>query len=102
MVDRLENTNIHDILIGRALGISQEELERSDLFQQKNKIQNLAFLYQENKTDITQEEADSFNQKYQEIVSVLENEYDEDLSCDYYINFNSFVPTNSYYHRFTY
>lgn len=46
--------------------------------------------------------ADSINQKYQEIVSILENEYDKYLSCDYWIDFNSFVPTNSYYHRFTY
>lgn len=102
MVNKLENTDIHDIVIGRALGISQEELERLDLFQQKNKMQNLAFSYQENKIDIAQEEADFLNQKYQEIVSVLENEYDEDLSCDCWINFNSFVPTNSYYHKFTY
>lgn len=38
MVNRLENTNIHDILIGETLGISQGELERLDLFKQKNKM----------------------------------------------------------------
>lgn len=73
-----------------------------DIFQQKNEMQHLAFKMQSDKTTITQNEADNLNSKYQEIVSLLENEYDTDLMCDYWIDFNSFVPENPYYNKFSY
>jgi hypothetical protein len=102
MVDRLENTSIQDLAFAKAADIDIKEVEKLDLFQQKNKMQNLAFKMQNNKEIISQDEADKLNYKYQEIISLLENEYDTDLMCDYWINFNSFVPDNPHFNRFSY
>lgn len=102
MIDKLENTTIQDLAFAKAFGFDMKDLERLDIHKQKNQMQNLAFKMQIKKETITQEEANRLNEKYNEIVSLLENEYDVDLSCDYMINFNSFVPENSYYNRFAY
>lgn len=102
MIDRMANTTAQDLAFANAMGMDIKEVERLDIFKQKNQMQNLAFTMQTENKVITQEEADELNQRYNEITYILEREYDKDLSGDYWIDFNCFVPENTKYKRFAY
>ena len=102
MIDKIKNTTVQDLSFAKVLGMNIKEIEILDINKQKNEMQNLAFKMQHDKMTIEQSEADILNNKYQEIVSILENEYNMDLSCDYWIDFDSFVLSNPYYNKFSY
>lgn len=99
MIDTLEKMNIQDLAFAKVFNMDITEVEVLSLHQMKNEMHNKAFRMRENKTIITQHEADKLNKRLDSIISELENR-DVDTSSDYMINFDSFVPENEYYNRF--
>ena len=100
-------STINDIALMMTLtGKSRDEVESQlnydDMFREKCKLHNKAFEYQRKIVDISQEEANGLNKQLRTIVRYLEENGHYDEMEDYMVNFDSFVPTNSYYRRFSY
>lgn len=90
-LEKTENTNIQDVALAKVLGISEDKIVELDLFQIKNKLQILAWNYENNNTKITQEEANILNKKFLDTMYELDCVSDIDFSGDYWIDFNDYV-----------
>jgi len=62
-------------------------------------IQRIYFNMKREKETLTQYEADLLNGHYQNIQTVLDNEYGFDSSTDYWIEFDYLVPNNKDFGR---
>lgn len=97
-LEKTENITIQDIGLAQALGISENEILELDLFQTKNKLQNLAWHYEADNIKIIQEEADVLNKKFQDTMFELEEVSEIDFSGDYWIDFNNYVDDGKQKH----
>ena len=98
--DQLEVLNIQDVMFAKVFGISQEEIEEMDLFQQKRKLQNMfdkmMIEWSEgNKPELTLEDAIELDKKYRNIIAQLECEHNHDYMGDSLVRFEA-IPNNDY------
>jgi len=98
--NKLEVLNIQDLMFAKVFGMSQEEIEEMDLFQQKRKMQNMFDRMmiewsQGNKPELTLEDAQELDKKYQNIVAQLECEHNHDYMGDSLVRFEA-IPKDDY------
>lgn len=93
-IDKLEEATVQDKILAQGLGIEGGEVERLSLFRMKNKLQFYAWKLEKEKIKISKEEADSLNDKLQQIIYHLENDHNVDLSADYWIDFNNYITSH--------
>ena len=89
--EKYDKLTIQEIGIGRALGMTDNDIIENNLFDYKNKLQHYAWSLEYNNKKISQEEANKLNKKYQNIMEELAGISEIDFSCDYWIDFNNYV-----------
>lgn len=78
----IESLTMQDIILAKTLGISEEEILATDLFQQKRQLENLYDEHKLNKTNLKIETAQALEGKYYDICFELEDNYGKDFSGD--------------------
>lgn len=100
--EETENISVQDIAIGRSFGMSDDEILGIDYFQTKRNLENkfsdmIWAWYKGNKPEITQEEAEELDNKYEDICRKWESTLSDDfpIGCDPLVRFRS-IPENDY------
>lgn len=101
LLEKTENTSIQDIALATCLGISERDILSMDYFQSKRALENkfshmVDQWFNGKKPDISIEEANELDNKYQEICSLWEETLGyENFGGDAVVRFKS-IPEDDY------